>query len=339
MIDNRQIAESPYYFDTFEDKDDDVTPLGKSLFCIKKRFAEDGSDGVRSKKCRKSKRSLPYVPVYITNACKDKRLPAVRMPSVLSVPLHLKKEFTILFPPTISDSQKSKKDIYMLKPSEKIIGLEKDIMLDMEKFYTPEKLNVIVGMHKRMVDITFSTMDHFCINYAVDKDFTYKLHPDDVDEFSVNKSYNARLSQFGRLYFDPYCRNKRILIEYVDNNSPLTLPKTTTNQIEWDNKMSIGVRVIDQVKYNYLITSIGQLVFYEWAITNKVYAQCMLHATEIRKHELEKNTYKKTSDADSPDKVKYKRRSLVPKKSSAPWMSKKVDLVFGFSDDLYVPNP
>jgi hypothetical protein len=82
--------------------------------------------------------------------------------------------------------------------------------------------------------LSLRILDGFVTNYARDYNIIYQLN--NVN-FNVYKDYKLQLKAYNKRYFDPFSRGNRIKLEY-------------------NNKI--------------IITTIGQLNFFRWALTNNI---------------------------------------------------------------------
>ena len=96
-----------------------------------------------------------------------------------------------------------------------------------------EMLPIIMGESK----ISIRVLDWFVTNYAKDK---VKKENNTLDNktFNVHIDYKSQLKGYKKKLFDPFCRKKRIPFYYD--------------------------------KEKYVITTIGQLNFFKWAISKKI---------------------------------------------------------------------
>lgn len=98
------------------------------------------------------------------------------------------------------------------------------------------------------------------------KNTIYKIKINGADSiFNVNIEYKNQLNGYSKQYFDPFCRKKKVIYCYKNNNG--------------------GENI------NFL-SSIGQLNFFQWAIRNKIFKYVQIHLKEIE--EDMKETSKKT---------------------------------------------
>ena len=92
-------------------------------------------------------------------------------------------------------------------------------------------LPIIMGESK----ISIRVLDWFVTNYSKNKKLYYKL---DNKTFNVHMDYKSQLKGYKKKLFDPFCRKKRIPFYYNETD--------------------------------YVITTIGQLNFFKWAISKKI---------------------------------------------------------------------
>ena len=165
-----------------------------------------------------------------------------------------------------------------------ILGKNKKFFSSKRK-YLDAMIDIINGQSK----ISIRDLDWFVANYSKKKNTFYKTRSDGKESiFYVNIEYKRQLAAFSKAHFDPFCRKRKIIYNYVDTNG--------ANKIRFK-------------------TSIGQLNFFEWAIRNKIIKYVEIHLAEIEKDMREitkKNKERKKqstsaksteeSDSDSSDK-------------------------------------
>jgi hypothetical protein len=116
-------------------------------------------------------------------------------------------------------------------------------------------------------DISIRLIDWFVTNYSKKMNVVYKVSNKE-EPIVVWQDYKSQLKGWSKKFFDPFCRRERILFKYKDGNQ--------TNEI---------------------MTTLGQLNFFRWAIENKIptsifFADWETHGKSagfIRNHEIIKN--------------------------------------------------
>jgi len=130
------------------------------------------------------------------------------------------------------------------------IKAKKDIVLPnlYEFFKEPKHINSMLPIIMGESKISISVLDYFVTNYSKTKKVYYKIGK---EIFNVHMNYKDQLDGYRKKLFDPFCRNKRIPFYYNDTQ--------------------------------YVITTVAQLNFFRWAITNKVLDYVNENFTEIYK--------------------------------------------------------
>lgn len=148
--------------------------------------------------------------------------------------------------------------IFETKYGERFTTKEKDILERNRKFFSAKEdykqmmLEIISGKS----EISIRILDFFVANYSRKNNTSYKIKINGVQEyFYVNSEYKNQLNCYSKKYFDPFCRKKSKKIYYRFLNA--------------------------EGKKKKFLTSIGQLNFFQWAISNKIVVYVKKHIQEI----------------------------------------------------------
>jgi hypothetical protein len=169
----------------------------------------------------------------------------------------------------IKKSRKHKK-----KMTIEIINSKQDLLLtSLIKFYdNPINKQIIVPIIKQETAISLRLLDWLVTNYSKKFDIHYELTAERIEEYiPSNKNFNLwldyknQLKAYSKRTFDPFCRRQRIFLDN-NNNYSLVSPEKYT---EYGRKCE-GI-----------LTTVGQLNFFKWAITNKVIDYAFDHLDEI----------------------------------------------------------
>jgi hypothetical protein len=106
---------------------------------------------------------------------------------------------------------------------------------DCDKAHISNMIQIIQGES----DISLRILDWFVTRYSAQYKITFETNSD--KQFNVHISYKAQLKSFKKRYFDPFRRRRKINYNY---------DKDDTNK--------------------RILTTIGQLNFFRWAISNHV---------------------------------------------------------------------
>lgn len=177
-----------------------------------------------------------------------------------------------------------------------IKGQDELIFESLLRFYKkdPEYLKILEKISNQKTIISLREIDYTVTNYGRDKPIIYKLK--DGKNFNLYLDYKRQLRGYSKRSFDPFCRRQRIFLTWnLDNYSPIYIEE---EEIEKYKKNESG-----------LVTTIGQLNFFKWAITNEVIDFCFKNKDkineEMNKSDIEKS---KTKEQQSANGVVRKRQ-------------------------------
>lgn len=121
-----------------------------------------------------------------------------------------------------------------------ISSQENMIIKSLEKFYEENtNINLFIPIVNSESVISIRLIDHFVTKYSKNNKINYKIIENDIEQtFNVHTSYKQQLKAYQKKHFDPFSRGDRI---------PYFMDDTC------------------------IITTIGQLNFFRWFISKKVY--------------------------------------------------------------------
>lgn len=121
---------------------------------------------------------------------------------------------------------------------------QKDLLMQSLILFFKERknLDVVIPIITGKSNISLRILDWFVTNFSKKKNINYVVEYDNkkkgVKNFIVYLDYKAQLKAYSKKLFDPFCRRERI--SFIDHDN------------------------------NELITTVGQLNFFRWAIENKI---------------------------------------------------------------------
>lgn len=125
-------------------------------------------------------------------------------------------------------------------PTSNIVSREELLMGGLVQFFSqPYNLNQLLPILDGTSPLSLRVLDWFVTNYSKQYDTIYSIKKgDQIRQFVVHNHYKAQLKGYSKRQFDPFCRRKRVFLEFGVNQ-----------EVE---------------------TTVGQLNFFKWAIENKV---------------------------------------------------------------------
>jgi hypothetical protein len=140
---------------------------------------------------------------------------------------------------------------------------KQELLLDsLLKFYNDsKKKDIVMSVVKQNADISLRLLDWLVTNYSKKFNVHYELSATNKDGYiPSNKNFNLwidyknQLKAYSKKQFDPFCRRQRIFISAENKVSFVS-----------DTEYSLYESYKDG-----LLTTVGQLNFFRWAITNRV---------------------------------------------------------------------
>lgn len=165
------------------------------------------------------------------------------------------------------------------------------LLNSLEEFYKNKeyflKLNSIINGTDL---ISRRTIEFFVTNYSLYHNIVYDLEEKGtIIKFNIHISYKDQLKAHKKRYFDPFGR---------------------------------GVRIPFFAHDDCIITTIGQLNFYKWFFSKKIYEYCKEHYSDIQNSLLNNQFSVKKKKNKTPTKTNYKKINnsmnydYIPKMSS-----------------------
>lgn len=179
-----------------------------------------------------------------------------------------------------------------------VLSKEDILLKSLYRYYNSsnmkEMLPIVTGCSHTKVSLR--VLDWFVTNYAKKKHTTYPLKSNGrIITFDVFLSYKSQLKAYNKRFFDPFCRTNK-------NN----------------NKNKIAFQYD---KDKSLITTIGQLNFFRWAIRNKVISYVKENLEEInidmnennKKNRRKKYKQKKEMELENEEdnKIKHSYKKVI----------------------------
>ena len=162
----------------------------------------------------------------------------------------------------------------------KLLSKEDVILHSLKEFYSnlshiEKMIPIVTGKTK----LSLRVLDWFVTNYAKKYDISYKIKKNSkLVLFNVYHDYKNKLKSYNKRFFDPFCRKNK---------------KNLTNKIAF--------------KYNddnYIITTIGQLNFFRWAIRCNIIDYVITNYDVIN---LDMNTNNKKNKKNKKNKDESKK--------------------------------
>lgn len=168
----------------------------------------------------------------------------------------------------------------------------------LKSYYIGDKLKIFIE-YVKYNKISLRVIDWFVTNYAKKNSVVYNINESNNNNneiisifdnnlstkvFNVYLSYKSQLKSFSKKNFDPFCRREKIHFEYINKKGDK----------------------------DYILTTIGQLNFFRWAIDNSLieYIKLNLETIELDMNKSIKNIHKNKKKYNSYESKRKKRQEL-----------------------------
>ena len=154
--------------------------------------------------------------------------------------------------------------------SNNLLSKDEVLLNSLYEFYKKDSnMNKILPIVTGNSEISLRVLDYFVTNYSKVNETKIMLDKDIY--LNVFQDYKNKLKSYNKRFFDPFCRINK---------------KNMTNKIAFKYD-----------KDNFIITTIGQLNFFKWAITNKIINYVienhkMINDEMNRMNKINKKTFK-----------------------------------------------
>ena len=114
------------------------------------------------------------------------------------------------------------------------------------------KMNLFKDIIYQKTPLSLRLLDWLVTNYAKKYNIIYPLSSsNETIYFNIYLDYKNQLKAYSKKFFDPFCRQKRLIIN--------------TNTFKWKEYYKDQV-----ISENEIVTTVGQLNFFSWFIDNKI---------------------------------------------------------------------
>ena len=167
------------------------------------------------------------------------------------------------------------------------------------EFYSDaSNLKILLPIILQQTRLSLRSLDWFVTNYSkkYNTNFVITKNGENLSYFPF-KSYKAQLKAYSKKFCDPFCRRERVLFDYRDMNI-----------IEFRSDLKINHK-------DYIITTIGQLNFFRFAIQDSIIKYAIQHIDSI---ESDMNGTLKQREIEKTEAKFMEVKSIKRKELSIP---------------------
>jgi hypothetical protein len=168
-------------------------------------------------------------------------------------------------------------------------------------FYTPDNLKILLPIILQQTRLSLRSLDWFVTNYSKKYNTNYIiLKNGEPTSYFPFKSYKSQLKAYSKKFCDPFCRRERVIFDYQN--------KTI---IDFSQNAKLNHK-------EYIVTTIGQLNFFRFAIQDNIINYAIENIEEIENDmnsTLKNRESEKRSNFMEVKSIKRKELSVPGNKS------------------------
>jgi hypothetical protein len=183
-----------------------------------------------------------------------------------------------------------------------IASKESLLKIKLLEFYKcNDNIEILLPIINQQTRLSLRSLDWFVTNYSKKHNINYIINRngENISYFPF-KSYKSQLKAYSKKFCDPFCRRERVIFDYL-------------NGVIMDFKSNIKLGHKD-----YIITTIGQLNFFRFAIEDSIIDYAIEHIQEIENDmnsTLKSREQEKKSNFMEVKSIKRKELSVPGNKS------------------------
>ncbi len=156
--------------------------------------------------------------------------------------------------------------------------------------YYKTKITLFKDIIYQNTPLSLRLLDWLVTNYSKKYNIIYPLiSSNETIYFNIYLDYKNQLKAYSKKFFDPFCRQKRLIIN--------------TQTFKWREYPN---NTLDDISENEIVTTVGQLNFFRWFIDNKILDYALNNIKLIDSDMINTMSYKKKGKRTvlSPSAVK-----------------------------------
>jgi hypothetical protein len=136
------------------------------------------------------------------------------------------------------------------------LTLKEETILGFLLIFYKDKIEILKDIVYQNNPLSLRLIDWLVTNYSKKYNIIYPIVKNNTEiiYFNIYLDYKNQLKAYSKKFFDPFCRQRRIIIDC-----------NTFNVKEFEED------ILNIDKNNYIVTTVGQLNFFRWFLENKIF--------------------------------------------------------------------
>ena len=148
-----------------------------------------------------------------------------------------------------------------------VLSKKEETLVEFLILFYKDRIQILKDIIYQNNPLSLRLIDWLVTNYSKKYNIMYPLNKNngDIQYFNIYLDYKNQLKAYSKKFFDPFCRQKRIIID-----CETFLWKEHTDDIDNQDKNINN-------NNNNIITTVGQLNFFRWFLENKIFDYAILN--------------------------------------------------------------
>jgi hypothetical protein len=150
------------------------------------------------------------------------------------------------------------------------LSKKEEILIDFLILFYKDRIEILKDIIYQNNPLSLRLIDWLVTNYSKKYNIIYPINKkgEDVIYFNIYLDYKNQLKAYSKKFFDPFCRQKRIII---DCETFLWKEYSELDPVSTNDSTNIVNVNVNVNKNNFIITTVGQLNFFRWFLENKIF--------------------------------------------------------------------
>jgi hypothetical protein len=142
------------------------------------------------------------------------------------------------------------------------LSKKEEILIEFLILFYRDRIQILKDIIYQNNPLSLRLIDWLVTNYSKKYNIIYPINKkgEDITYFNIYLDYKNQLKAYSKKFFDPFCRQKRIIIDCE-----------TFLWKEYSEQESVSDINADVNLNNFVITTVGQLNFFRWFLENKIF--------------------------------------------------------------------
>lgn len=158
------------------------------------------------------------------------------------------------------------------------LSKKEEILVESLILFYKDRIQILKDIIYQNNPLSLRLIDWLVTNYSKKYNIIYPIvkNGEDIIYFNIYLDYKNQLKAYSKKFFDPFCRQKRIIIEcesfiWKEFSPELDPQLHLDSELQLDSHLDSQLNTPIRDKNDCIITTVGQLNFFRWFLENKIF--------------------------------------------------------------------